>query len=137
MTIEWDDARMLFIPPLHSYKCPAINATSPAPTAVQNVRVESFQVLGHAEISVNISWDLPLNVNGVLKAYNVCLSLMPLGNEPQQVTLCDNGATVAVSLNWYRPYRVSRGRGSNFGLGRRNLTSPTLIFKIATIMGAS
>ena len=88
---------MLFTPPLHSYQC-TIDATSPAPTAVQNVSVESFQTLGHAEIMLSVSWDPPLNVNGVLKSYNVCLSLTPLENDPQEVAECEHGITVAVSF---------------------------------------
>lgn len=85
---------MLFPPPLHHYEC-TIDATSPAPTSVLNVRVEAFQALDSAEISVSVSWDLPLNANGVLKAYSICLSLTPLWN---YVTLCDHGVTVTVSL---------------------------------------
>ena len=128
MTIEWDDARMLFTPPLHSYEC-TVDATSPSPTAVRNVSVESFQALSLAEVRVSISWAPPLNVNGVLKAYNVCLSLTPLVNYQQQVPQCDHGTTVAVSLNYWQGLRAMQSIQGQRKQFWQSLPSPTHFFK--------
>lgn len=95
LTIDWDEEQMIITPPLHQYNC-NFSAKSPAPSAVQNVTVESFEALGHAAISVEVSWDPPADANGVLDTFHVCLGLMPLENSTEQAVSCRHGVNVTV-----------------------------------------
>ena len=74
---------MLYQPPSHTYVC-EINATSPAPVAMEDVRVLSFAAVNAFTFTVEVEWELLDDIdeiNGVLQSYDVCLGLQPLESD--------------------------------------------------------
>ena len=71
---------LLYQPPSHTYTC-EIDATSPAPVPMRNVRAVSFAAVSAFSFTVEVEWELLDDIdeiNGVLRAYDVCLGLQPL-----------------------------------------------------------
>ena len=71
---------LLYQPPSHTYTC-EIDATPPAPVPMRNVRAVSFVAVSAFSFAVEVEWELLDDIdeiNGVLRAYDVCLGLQPL-----------------------------------------------------------
>lgn len=85
---------LIFTPVTHTYVCTQ-SVVSPAPSSVNNVTVISYKVDNlQNEITLNLSWSLPLTFNGQQQPYNICIGDEPLEpNEdvqPNAGHLCGN-----------------------------------------------
>ena len=70
---------LLFTPDLNKqnhYTCRA-SVLSPAPSAVNNVTVISYEIQNH-EIVLDLTWHPPSTPNGVLASYKICAGGDPL-----------------------------------------------------------
>ena len=55
-----------------------VDATSPAPSLVEDLIIDSHSFLGSTEIQLDISWQPPRDINGVSGGYEVCVGPHPL-----------------------------------------------------------
>lgn len=88
LRIHWRHEEVL-LPP---YTC-ILSATSPAPAPVQKFVANNSEAISWSEVRVDAVWSKPLEINGVLSNYTICLARTPLvGNElaPEQNTSCIN-----------------------------------------------
>jgi hypothetical protein len=50
-----------------------LDATSPRPTIVRDVKIVSSRALGLNELLLSLSWQVPETANGVLSEYTACV----------------------------------------------------------------
>ena len=98
LVIEWNtrSLNLFFPPPPYTYTCTE-SATSPIPSAVQNVSIQHYEMRSHTEFLVAVSWEPPVEVNGNLVEFSICLGLEILEGSRVEGddTKCQN---VAVSI---------------------------------------
>lgn len=84
--------QIFFVPDDWTISC-EMDATSPAPTVVNDVVVNSFEFSSTSELKLTASWSQPAQVNGLLQNYSLCIS-----REPVDMEACRFGAiSVTVS----------------------------------------
>ena len=90
--------------PTRQFTC-TTDAISPSPSIVQNFSLNSYELqdLLVKKLFLNFSWVPPVNPNGILKSYTVCMSQRPLGSDEEPFTL--SGVSVCETIN------VSTARG--------------------------
>ena len=78
-------------PSLDPYSC-RTSALSPRPSGVRNFTVLNATLVSTDTASVYANWLPPLQSNGILSNYQMCISRMPLAgwDEPPDITLCEN-----------------------------------------------
>lgn len=67
-----ENSPLFFVPNSTVYTC-GVSALSPAPSVVQNFTIISYTVIRNM-ISLNFSWEQPLEPNGIIKNYSLCVS---------------------------------------------------------------
>ena len=86
--INWND--LLVDTDLSPYTCKTSALSSP-PTDVRNFSMHSA-ITGPNSIEVNITWEHPLDTNGIRSYYQICASPSPLNalEDPTSDSSCEN-----------------------------------------------
>ena len=97
LMINWNASNLFFTPPPFLYTC-KVDASSPPPSEVQNFTIRSFDFLSISEVKINAMWSPPLEVNGALGNYTMCIGRSPLmdDQEPNEHSICRN---ITVSID--------------------------------------
>jgi len=97
--IDWDRNKFLVEPTLDPYTCKT-SALIPPPSDVRNFTMDSATVVVSDGIIVNVSWLRPLDPNGNLSFYQLCVSPSPLDGlqSPTHESTCLNISVSGVLL---------------------------------------
>ena len=90
LSIIWNMDQLLITPTLDPYSC-RTSALSPRPTDVRNFTVLNATVVSTDTASIYATWLPPLQSNGILSNYQICMSRIPLTGlaQPENENLCE------------------------------------------------
>ncbi len=93
LKIYWKDGTVQERP----YTC-TLSGQSPTPTPVPLFMVTKSHVLDHGVVEVSANWSPPLEANGVLVGYRLCLSSQPLEDDEKPLESDSSCLNVSVSM---------------------------------------
>ena len=96
LRIVWNRDDLYIATLTKPYNC-TLSALSPAPTEVRNIIITSAEAVTRSMARVNASWTRPLETNGVLSNYMICLTRSPLKGNESALTTAD---CISISVSY-------------------------------------